>query len=321
MIGVGPFGPGACLYRQPDAGLPRVFCGRTGSDAVHGDQARMNVSSPRMSKGVTHMMRRLVSLAAVLTLSCVLTARAADTLESVEKTIADQTQKYKSLQYTMHMTGEMSMSGMTNKTVTDGQFQALRKGGKVLSRMESKTHSSYRMADQPEQTQDVTNLMVNDGELMYTLMDAAGQKMARKSKPDPKMGGADPLDSAGAFKAMSKDFTLKLLPESAVDGKDAWAIEATPKDTTNPNMPVTRMVTYYDKKTGVPVKSLGFGKDGKVVHTMLISDVKVNADIPADRFIFKAPEGVEVMDMTKVAAGSMPATMGLDDNQPEPADE
>lgn len=267
------------------------------------------------------MMRRVVGLAVVLALGSAATARAADTLESVEKKIADQTQKYKSLQYNMHMAGEMAIGGMTSKTAMDGQFQAMRKGDKVLSRMDSKSRSAHKMGDQPEQTQEVSNVMVSDGEYMYTLTDTGAQTMARKQKSDPKMGGVDPLDSVSAFKAMSKDFNLKLLPDATVEGKDAWAIEATPKDTKNPNMPLSRMVTYYDKKTGVPVKSVGFGKEGKVVHTMVVTDVKVNADIPADRFVFKAPPGVEVQDMTKTGAGSMPAIPDQDDNQPEPADD
>lgn len=267
------------------------------------------------------MMRRMVGLAVVLVLGCAVAAKAADTLETVEKKIADQTQKYKTLQYKMHMAGEMAMGEMTHKSAMDGQFLVMRKGDKVLSRMESKSRSTYKAGEAPEQTQEVSNLMVNDGEFVYTVTESGSQAVARKTRPDPKTRGVDPLDSASAFKAMSKDFDLKLLPDATVDGKDAWAIEATPKDTKNPNMPVARMVTYYDKKTGVPAKSVGFGKDGKVVHTMVVSDVKVNADIPGDRFVFKAPPGVEVQDMTALGADSMPAAADQDDNQPEPADE
>jgi outer membrane lipoprotein-sorting protein len=157
---------------------------------------------------------------------------------------------------------------------------------------------------------------------MYTISDVGGQKMAMKMKPSPEMAGADPLNSESAFKAMGKDFNLKVLPDAAVDGKDAWVIEATPKDSKNAEM-MTKMVTYYDKKTGLPIKSVGYGKDGKVVNTMTISDIKTNADIPADRFVFKAPPGVEVMDMTKVAGmgGKMPSAEEMDDAATEPADE
>jgi outer membrane lipoprotein-sorting protein len=249
------------------------------------------------------MMRRMVGIAVIVVVSCALSARAAETVESVAKKIGEQTAKYKSLQYSMHSVNEGQ--AMVGKSTTTGQFQAMRKGEKTLSRMESK--SSQKIG---EQTQEYVSTMINDGEFMYTITDAGGQKMAMKMKVDPKMAGADPLDSESAFKAMGKDFNLKVLPDAAVDGKDAWVIEATPKDTKNPNMVMAKMVSYYDKKTGIPVKSLGYDKDGKVINTMVISDVKTNADISADRFVFKAPPGVEVMDMTKMPGmgGKMPAT-------------
>lgn len=262
------------------------------------------------------MMRRVVGMAVIVALGCALSARAAETLESVEKKIGEQTAKYKSLQYSMHMASEGG--GMAPKSTMDGQFQGMRKGDKSVSRMETKSRMTMKMGDQ-EQTQEYASVMVNDGEFMYTLTDAGGRKMAMKMKPDAKMAGGDPLNSEAAFKAMSKDFNLKLLPDQTIDGKEAWAIEATSKDK-NPNNPLSRMVTCYDKKTGLPLKSVGYDKDGKVINTMTVSDVKVNGDIPADRFVFKAPPGVEVMDMSKMAGmgGKMPAQ---DDNAPEPADQ
>jgi len=267
------------------------------------------------------MMRRMVGMAVIVVLGCALSARAAETIESLAKRIGEQTAKYKSLQYNMHSVSEAQ--AMVGKSTMDGQFQAMRKGDKTLSRMETKSRSSMKMGDQPEQTQEYTSTMINDGEFMYTITDAGGRKMAMKMKPDPKMAGADPLNSESAFKAMGKDFNLKVLPDAAVDGKDAWVVEATPKDNKNPGMVLAKMVSYYDKKTGLPVKSIGYDKDGKVINTMIISDIKTNADIPADRFVFKAPPGVEVMDMTKMPGmgGKMPAADTQGDNAPSPAGE
>jgi outer membrane lipoprotein-sorting protein len=267
------------------------------------------------------MMRRVVGMALIVVLGCAFSARAAETIESLTKKIGEQTAKYKSLQYNMHSVNEAQ--AMVGKSTMDGQFQAMRKGDKTLSRMDTKSRSSMKMGDQPEQTQEYTSTMINDGEFMYTITDTGGQKMAMKMKPDPKMAGSDPLDSESAFKAMGKDFNLKVLPDAAVEGKDAWVVEATPKDTKSPNMVLAKMVSYYDKKSGLPVKSLGYDKDGKVINTMVISDVKTNADIPAERFVFKAPPGVEVMDMTKMAGmgGKMPAAEGQGESAPAPAAE
>jgi len=254
------------------------------------------------------MVRRTICLAVVLVVGCAMAARAAETLESVEKKIAEQAGKYKTLQETMHMVSDMSFGeGMASKTTMETQMQAMRKGDKVLSRMDSKSKTVMKMGDQPAQTQEANMLAINDGEFVYTLTDAGGQKMAQKSKPDPKTAG-DPLDVKRSFDAMRKSFNLKLLPDESVDGKDCWAIEAIAKDAKDPNMPIARTVSYYEKKTGIAVKAVSYDKAGKVASTMTISDVKVNADIPAERFVFKAPPGVEVMDMTKMGGmGEMPA--------------
>jgi outer membrane lipoprotein-sorting protein len=255
------------------------------------------------------MMRRTISLAVVLVAGCAMAARAAETLESVEKKIAEQAGKYKTLQYDTHMVSDMSIGeGMSSKSTMDGQVQAMRKAGKVLSRVDSKSRTTMKMGDAPAQTQEVSSLMVNDGQYVYTLTDVGGQKMAHKTKPDPKAAGADPMDTKQTFDAMRKEFNLKILPDQTVDGKDCWVIEATAKDAKAPNTIVARMVMDYDKKTGLPVKSVSYDMAGKVSSTMTISDVKVNPEIPADRFVFKAPPGVEVMDMTKMGGmGSMPA--------------
>ncbi len=267
------------------------------------------------------MMRRAVGCAVIAVLGWAVTASAAETLESVQKKIADLTGKYKTLQYNVHMASEgMPGEGMPGKMVMDGQFQAMRKGDKTLSRMDAKTRMTTKMGGKDE-AGDISSLTIVDGEFIYTVMDQGGQKMATKSKVEAK-AGSDPLDSKQAFEALDKDFNLKILPDQSVDGKEAWGIEATPKDTKNPNMPLVKMVTCYDKKTGLPLKSVGYDKEGKAVNTTLISDVKVNSPIPAERFVFKAPPGVEVMDMTKMGGGSMPAMpQDMDDNQPEPAGE
>jgi outer membrane lipoprotein-sorting protein len=39
--------------------------------------------------------------------------------------------------------------------------------------------------------------------------------------------------------------------------------------------------------------------DGKPMNTMTYSDIKINDKISPDRFVFKAPPGVEVQDLSK----------------------
>jgi outer membrane lipoprotein-sorting protein len=55
---------------------------------------------------------------------------------------------------------------------------------------------------------------------------------------------------------------------------------------------------YYSQEHGVPVKSVMYGPDGKPITTMTFSDYKFDVKIDPQRFVFKAPEGVQVIDQT-----------------------
>jgi hypothetical protein len=63
---------------------------------------------------------------------------------------------------------------------------------------------------------------------------------------------------------------------------------------------MARIVNYFDKKTGIGLKTVSFDEKDKAVMTSVTTDVKINADIKDDRFVFKAPEGVQVVDMSNM---------------------
>src|SRR5437870_3564910 len=83
-----------------------------------------------------------------------------------------------------------------------------------------------------------------------------------------------------------------------VNGKPCYVIEMIAK---NPiaRQAMGRMVGYFDKDNFVQIKSMAYTTDGKVMGTSTTTDIKTDANIPADRFVFKAPAGVTVTDMTK----------------------
>jgi outer membrane lipoprotein-sorting protein len=45
------------------------------------------------------------------------------------------------------------------------------------------------------------------------------------------------------------------------------------------------------------VRADGKDKNDKTVSTYALSDVKLDTEVAPDRFVFKAPEGVEVIDV------------------------
>lgn len=234
---------------------------------------------------------RLTSLAAVL-LAFVQMAPAGDTLESVEKTIAAEWEKHKSLSANLSLSQQMEMGGGRVTSTGTGTFEYLRKGDKELYRLEMATTTTQAFAGN-EQTIEQKVLSINDGEFVYNLTDGMGKKIAAKSRADKaKMGGGKAM-----FKQLREEHELTLLPDQELDGHSAYVIEAVPKKSTP--MAIARTVYYLRQDTGVMMKSVALNADGKAVQTMTFSEFKINPTIAPERFVFKAPEGVTVLDRTQ----------------------
>jgi outer membrane lipoprotein-sorting protein len=210
----------------------------------------------------------------------------AETVEEVGKKIAAANDKLTSFSAKTKMVMEMKQEGFSMTGTTEGTTEMLRKGSDLLMRVENKSVSETNVGGNVTK-QDGYSLAINDGAFMYTLSEMAGVKSAQKNtpvKPD-----TDPLKM---WKAMGE---LKLLPDATVEGRAAWVIEATPKAETGQG----KTVMSFDKESGQMIKMINHSPDGKPMNTLTVTDIKVNDKLSPDRFVFKAPPGVEVQDMTK----------------------
>ncbi len=211
----------------------------------------------------------------------------AETVEEVGKKIATATEKLNSFSAKTKMVTEMKQEGFSMVSTNDGTTEMLRKGGDFLMRSENKSVSETNVGGNVTK-QESSVLYVTDGSFAYSISEAAGTKSAQKmkiEKPD-----ADP------FKVWRTTAELKVLPDSSSDGRAAWVIEAAPKsDQTGQG----KTVIHFDKESGQMIKMVVFAPDGKPMTTMTYSDIKINDKISPDRFVFKAPPGVEVQDLSK----------------------
>jgi outer membrane lipoprotein-sorting protein len=221
--------------------------------------------------------------------------RAADSIEDVEKKLIEAHSKMKSYTCKTKMVQNFDM-GQGNKMSSDfnGNFEWKRDGEKQMFRTEMKGTTTTSMGGTDNKT-EVNVLMVSDGSFLHTLSEQMGQKMATKQKPDTTMTG----DPKKLFEKFRTENTVKLLPEEKVDGVSAVVLEVVPKDASA--SPVAKSVMYFAKDTGINIKMVGKDKDGKEVLTTSSTDIKMNTELANDRFVFKAPEGVQVMDMTGAA--------------------
>ncbi|QOJ13619.1 MAG: outer membrane lipoprotein carrier protein LolA [Planctomycetia bacterium] len=225
-------------------------------------------------------------------------AALADTIETVKKAVVDKAEKITSLSFKMTSKMETDAGGMKMKMDSEGTYEWMRKDGKIFSRMESR----QKMAMGDQAPQDSKTLMVTDGQFTYIYSEAMGQKSAMKQKADnsQKMFGKEAWDQ------MEKDYNLALVGNDKVDGHDCWVIEATPKSP-QPAGPA-KLKMWYAKDTTIGHKTVMLDASGKETMTATMTDVKLDASIPADRFVFTAPSGVEVMDLTGGAGGGASAS-------------
>lgn len=219
-------------------------------------------------------------------------AAGAETLEDVEKNIIKAAQAVKSYTADIAINMELSMGAMTMKSSGGGTTEFLRKGDKVLSRTEMKLAMTMNQGEN-EQKMEQSVLTILDGEHSYTLSDQLGQKTAVKAKLDPTAAN---MGSKEMFAKMREDATLKLLPEAKVGDDAAYAIEATPKQ---PQGMAGKSIFYFNKKNGVLLKMLTLTPEDKPMQTVTFSNFKMDVDLKPERFVFEAPPGVPLQDMTK----------------------
>lgn len=263
------------------------------------------------------MRRRALLVMAFLVLGSAV-AWSQATLESVEKAIAEKSAGHTAWQGKVVTEQNMQTPDMKMEGRGESTFEYMKKGDKWLYRMEGKSRNKSTAAGQ-EQTQDITMLTICDGEFVYTLSDTQGQKSAMKMKAPEDLSL---VSDKAMFDTLSKEHTLKLLPDESVDGKKCWVIEATPKQAAPPGTAAV-VVTYYDQDSGMSLKSIAKDSAGKTVFSSVTTDVKVDPKIAPERFVFKAPEGVQVMDMTN-PQGGQPTTQPKEagpESAPAPAGE
>lgn len=236
-------------------------------------------------------MRRMRWIVGLIAVSSLAVPAMADSVDDVIKKLEESFSKLKSFSMKMRMEQKSEGSTMDGK----GTMEFMRKDGKDLS------HTDMDMTTEMkgqgfEMKMVMKSQQVSDGQFSYSYIEyldgpQKGMKQAFKNKAENQNMSPKYLKEMG---------DLKMLPDEKVDGADCYVIEVTLKQA-----PTTKQVNYFRKADGIAAKAITTD-NGKQIGTMTMSDIKVNPDLPADRFVFKAPEGVEVQDMTKTDGAGAP---------------
>lgn len=237
------------------------------------------------------MTRRWMGISLILFGAMAAQVRA-DELADVEKKVVEQWGKLRSIQAKIDFKMNMDVNGQKMRSEGQGSYEAMKKEDKLLLRTEMTTNMFINAGGQ-EMKVAQSNTTIHDGQYDYTLMETMGRKTATKGKPKSIAKN----DVKVMFEQLHKDNTLKLLPEVKVGDEEAYVIEAVPNK--KPSTPsVARQQFHFSKKTGVLLKTIGQNEKGETVESYEFSNIKLDDKIDPDRFVFKAPEGVQVVDQT-----------------------
>lgn len=243
------------------------------------------------------MMTWRVALSAVAgSLALPLVAARGQTLEEVEKKINQHADQLKSWVWEGTTIQDFDSEHFKMKATMHGRIEFMKQDGKVLYHMETKSSGSRQVAGQ-EDTLDSTSTTICDGQFVYTLTEQGGEKSATKTKADPvqtsAFGKAD-------FELLRQSHDLKLLADETLDGQGVYVVEAIQRAVEGAPMGPTRSLYYFSKDNGFNLKTVTMDANGKTILTATTKSLQMNPTLSPDRFVFKAPEGVEVMDLTQM---------------------
>ncbi|MFH0979966.1 MAG: sigma-E factor regulatory protein RseB domain-containing protein [Planctomycetota bacterium] len=241
------------------------------------------------------MARRIRILAGVL-MTCAFSSAVAlgqDEVAKIEQEIIKNWQKHRSMIAKVTMTGDRTARGQKVTSRAEGTYEWLRKSDAALVRLDVRRTLEVESGDQKKERSS-HDLTVFDGQYMYTYTEQAGTKEAVKAKLDPKLGA----DVRALFEALHEQDNLSLLPAERVADKDAHVIQAMPKKP-RPDGLVYRY--YFSKADGALLKMALCDRDGNAVETTTFTDIKFDLGADPGRFVFQAPPGVKVVDLTQQA--------------------
>lgn len=227
------------------------------------------------------MHRKYVLMASVLAWFAV-AAMAQDTLEGVEAKVREAWAKNKSVTADVAIEANVPL-GQTRLLLTGGGTMAcLNDGGKEKYRQEVTVKMPEPM--KLELKADI----IFDGADLYLTTDAFGKKQSEKAKLD-LLKGAVPPGGGMLFDVIKPQMNLSVKPEAQVNGKAAYVLEATPKDTSNKEVPVGNALLYIDKELGMMVKMEVNETTGTKLATVNYAGIKLNPDVPAGLFVYVPP--------------------------------
>lgn len=207
-------------------------------------------------------------------------AFAEDTVESIEKDVMAKWDKLTSMSAVIAGSGDVKVSPTAPTPlhlVGSGSLDFLKKDGRTFSRIEL----GAGLAPQAKPLGRV--LAGSDGVAAYLETEFMGKVESKTVEQLPIAA-----DAKGLFSVMHEHLNLSAAPSEKVNDQEAYVIAGTGKDT-DKNVPISKILAYFSKETGVILKVVALDLQGQPMATLATQDIKLNQPIPEEKFRYTPP--------------------------------
>lgn len=218
-------------------------------------------------------------------------AEDAPTLTTVEEQLIARWSAVQSLSGRMTVDSVVTLPNGSSSIKSEGTYELVKDGTQRFMRWEMCT-KSRSVIDEKETLSESTNLTVTDGAEIQGLVERGDRKMAVKLEWDETLH----LDPAALMNNLRAYADVKYIGEDKIDGQTVQVIEGRSHDGANP---IARTVFAFAKDTGLLLRKSAYSADERTHTIQELSEVKLNGDIPRERFVFVIPEGAQLANFRR----------------------
>ena len=225
-------------------------------------------------------------------------SNAQDTLESVQRELAEKWSGVQSFSATMRVKADVARSGISAKTDLTGPI-VLERTDDGRARYRSELEGKVKGGPFGILRFRLRMLTVSDGETVYAESRIRNKVSVLKTRPQQKPDSS-PGGGGERLEAARQKHDLRLLPSGTLGGRPVYVIEGRPKADAASEMPeVARVLMYFDRETGIQLHIAALDKKDKPLTELSFTDVRLNPAVSPSIFRYTVPEGAEVVDKTQ----------------------
>jgi outer membrane lipoprotein-sorting protein len=246
------------------------------------------------AKGVNTMRSKRVAIGSLIlcVLACPDRLFAVETPGSVAQKATAASRKHVSVEAKLLLQVELGNPSQPVTNIGQGTYEQLNVGDVIKFRMDLKNKVVTETNNKTIEIGQSSISVVSNGQSVFTLTEKMGEKTAVKNLSRPNQSFAA---SQFFFDSLFRENFVQLLPDEKVDGKEVWVIESRPKMGGQP----AKTIHYILKDCGLRVKTTGHDPSGARIQHSLLTEIKLDQPPKPARFVFKAPPGVSVVDLSE----------------------